>query len=258
MKTLRIEFVIARFQPGRIDPPRLQSFYLKVDETMTVLDALERIRLTQDPTLIYRHSCHHSSCGTCACRINGPERLACTTRVVDVEKNGWITLEPLNGFERIADLAVDMRSFYQNIDPQWSCLKPCEPGPGWVSPPGSEPSLRFEECIECGACVSACPSVREHGPFMGPAALAALHNEMLKNPAAREGLLKTAAGERGERWCHRWLACSRVCSTGVYPARHIVDLTRLLSKNGRPGPGIRNRVENSSKDGMEPVKKNGD
>lgn len=241
MKTQRIEFIISRFQPGRIDPPRLQSFFLDVDETMTVLDGLERIRLTQDPTLIYRHSCHHSSCGTCACRINGAERLACTTRVAGLADSGWITLEPLNGFERIADLAVEMRSFYQDIDPRWSCLKPCEPGPGSVSPPGPEASLRFEECIECGACVSVCPAARDHGPFMGPAALAALHNEMLKSPDARKGLLATAGGERGERWCQRWLACSRVCPTGVYPARHIADLSRLLAKNGRSGPGVQNR-----------------
>jgi succinate dehydrogenase / fumarate reductase, iron-sulfur subunit len=229
MKTQPIEFIISRFQPGRIDPPRNQSFFLEVDETTTVLDALERIRRTQDPTLVYRHSCHHSSCGTCACRINGPERLACTTRVGDLKTTGWVTLEPLNGFKRIADLAVDMTSFYRDIDPQWSYLKLSEPFPGSESLPGSEAPVRFEECIECGACVSACPSVQEHGPFMGPAALAALHNELLKNPDAQERLLAVAGGERGERWCQRWLACSRVCPTRVYPAHHIVKLTRFTS-----------------------------
>jgi succinate dehydrogenase / fumarate reductase, iron-sulfur subunit len=197
---------------------------------MTLLDGLERIRLSEDPTLICRHSCHHSSCGTCACRINGAERLACTTRVGDLD-GGRITLEPLNGFERLADLAVDMGSFYQDIDPQWSCLKACGPTPGSVSSPGPEALLRFEECIECGACVSACPATRGPGLFMGPAALEALHNEMRKSPAAREGLLATAGGERGERWCRRALACSRVCPTGVYPARHIANLHHLLAKN---------------------------
>ena len=235
MKTQRIEFIISRFQPGRIDPPRPQSFVVEVDATMTVLDGLERIRLTQDPTLIYRHSCHHSSCGTCACRINGAERLACTTRAVELG-GGRITVEPLIGFERVADLAVDMRLFYRDIDPQWSGLKPCGPDPGSVSSPGPAALLRFEECIECGACVSACPAARGPGPFMGPAALAALHNEMRKSPDARKGLLTTAGGERGERWCRRALACSRVCPTGVYPARHIADLRRLLAKK-EPGEG---------------------
>jgi succinate dehydrogenase / fumarate reductase iron-sulfur subunit len=71
---------------------------------------------------------------------------------------------------------------------------------------------------------------------MGPAVLAALHNEMRKHPDARERLLATAGGERGERWCRRALACSRVCPTGVYPARHIADLRRMLTKN-EPGEG---------------------
>ena len=76
----KIAFDITRYKPGQIDPPRVQSYTVAVDRTMTVLDGLEQIRLTQDATLMYRHSCHHSACGTCACVINGLERLACTTR----------------------------------------------------------------------------------------------------------------------------------------------------------------------------------
>jgi succinate dehydrogenase / fumarate reductase iron-sulfur subunit len=65
---------------------------------------------------------------------------------------------------------------------------------------------------------------------MGPAALAALHNEISKNTPAADDLLRIAGSERGERWCERALACSRVCPTGVYPARHIADLRRKLKK----------------------------
>ena len=65
---------------------------------------------------------------------------------------------------------------------------------------------------------------------MGPAALAAIRNEMLKSPSAADDLLSRAGSGRGERWCERASACSRVCPTGVYPARHIADLRRELQE----------------------------
>lgn len=223
-----IELRILRCRPDRIDPPRFQRFRIDAKEDMTVLDALEHIRLTLDGSLMYRHSCHHSSCGTCACRVNGMERLACTTRLLDLG-TGTVSLEPLRGFECVGDLAVRMESFYRDIDPTWSCLKPA--GPTGGAGAGSEQVLlRLEACIECGSCVSACPASRSHPDFMGPAALAAIRNEMLKSPSAADDLLSRAGSERGERWCERALACSRVCPTGVYPARHIADLRRKLKE----------------------------
>lgn len=225
-KTRTIEFKISRFKPGAIDPPCFQSFALEVNATMTVLDSLEQIRLTQDPTLVYRHSCHHSACGTCACIVNGSERLACVTRVLALECD-TVVLEPLRGFARIADLAVEMSGFYRDIDPDWAVLRVAEPLDGGTRPDG-QAALRLENCIECGACVSVCPATRTHEEFMGPAALAALHNQVSKATGAlRAALLARAAAPDGERLCERALACSRVCPTGVYPARHIAELRRL-------------------------------
>jgi len=223
-----VEFSIFRYKPGHMEPARFESFHLEVDEGTAVLDALERIRLTRDGSLMYRHSCHHSSCGTCACIINGEERLACTTRVLSLGTDR-VKLEPLGGFEGIGDLAVRMEAFYHDIEPEWSCLKPLQPLAKAQAEPGPQ-LLRFEECIECGCCVAACPAKQSHPDFMGPAALAAVHNEILKKKSAADALLRIAAGERGERWCERALACSRVCPTGVYPARHIAELRRKLKK----------------------------
>jgi succinate dehydrogenase / fumarate reductase iron-sulfur subunit len=223
MTTRTVEFSIFRFRPGGIDPPRFESFRIDVEAETTVLDVLERIRLTVDGTLMYRRSCHHSSCGTCACRVNGIERLACVTRVLDLETE-TVRLEPLRGFEWIGDLAVGMEAFYRDIEPEWSCL-----GPAGPADPGAG-LLRLEACIECGCCVSACPVTGPRPDFMGPAALAALHRQITGNPAGAEELLQRAAGERGERRCERALACSRVCPTGVNPARCIAGLRREIKK----------------------------
>jgi succinate dehydrogenase / fumarate reductase iron-sulfur subunit len=228
MEPTKIIFRILRFKPGRIDPPRHQEFELAVGPQTTVLDSLEQLRLEQDNTLMYRHSCHHSSCGTCACMINGVPRPACVTGVLDLG-TATVTLEPLVGFRTIGDLVVDMRDFYADLSEEWSGLRAAEAGGGKRSPQSQPGPVRFENCIECGCCVAACPAVGGSDGFMGPAALAAIHNEMHKSPAQKTALLALADGERGQRLCRRALNCSRVCPTAVYPARHIADLRRMVS-----------------------------
>lgn len=219
---------ILRSSPGQSTPPGFQTFEVEVEADGTVLDALETIRLHQDGTLMYRHSCHHSCCGTCACRINGTEGLLCLTRVRDVP-DAPITLEPLRNFPVIGDLVVDMTAFYAHIRADWEYLKTLKPSEG---EPADTAALlqRLEDCIECGCCVSACPVMLDNDQFMGPAALAALHTELLKHPEQADALLAEAAGEHGERWCDRAIACSRVCPTGVAPARHIAQLRTLIQQ----------------------------
>ena len=62
----KVRFKVFRYKPGAIDPPRYDTFEVTVGPRTTVLDALEIIRVDDDPSLMYRHSCHHASCGTCA------------------------------------------------------------------------------------------------------------------------------------------------------------------------------------------------
>ncbi|MEA3230636.1 MAG: 2Fe-2S iron-sulfur cluster-binding protein [Thermodesulfobacteriota bacterium] len=226
MTTKPITFHISRFKTDLIDPPRFYTYPLAVSESMSVLDALEKIRLTREPTLMYRHSCHHSSCGTCACLINGSERLACTTNVWTLD-NEAVTVAPLNGFPRIGDLVVDMNPFFKDIDEGWTYLRPSqnrERDPG--SDTGDQIFSRFEDCIECGSCVSACPVSRRSPEFMGPAALTAVHREIVKSQK-KNRLLKLVRSERGAGLCDRAYECSRVCPTAVYPARHIDELRAL-------------------------------
>ena len=227
MITKKITFHISRYKKGLIDPPRFYTYSLAVNESMSVLDALEKIRLIREPTLMYRHSCHHSSCGTCACLINDFERLACTTNVWALGTE-TVTMAPLSGFPRSGDLVVDMNPFFKDIDEDWTYLRPSQnrerdPGPDTENRFWS----RFEDCIECGSCVSACPVFHRNPEFMGPAALTALHREMDKMPSNRNRLLKRSKKDRGAGLCDRALKCSRVCPTAVYPAHHIAELQKM-------------------------------
>ena len=194
---------------------------------MSVLDAVEHIRLHEDPSLMYRHSCHHSSCGTCACKINGKARLMCTTRVAELESEP-IILEPLDGLPKRGDLVVDMTGFYGHISEHWGYLHDLGRDEAQNMPEGIDTFQRFEACIECGSCVSACPVTQKNTEFMGPAALAAINVELQKSAETTEELIDAATGEHGERWCERAIECSRVCPTGVAPAKHIQQLRTTL------------------------------
>jgi succinate dehydrogenase / fumarate reductase iron-sulfur subunit len=229
MTVRQVTFRILRYKPNRITPPRFQDFMLEVNPETSILDSLEKIRLEQDHTLMYRHSCHHSACGTCACKVNGKEHLTCITRIKDLDAN-TIVLTPLEGFEPVGDLVVDMKRFYQDYSEDWSYLRKSEAVASAQPPAGIPAFTRFENCIECAACISACPVSRDQHSFIGPAVLAAINNELKKSGPKKGDLLDTAGSRRGQKICKRALNCSRVCPTQVNPARHIADLQRLLDK----------------------------
>ena len=194
------------------------DYRVEADEHTSVLDALESVRRFQEPDLIYRHSCHHGSCGSCACLINGSEGLACTTKILSLE-SAVVLLEPLKGMRVLSGLAVDAETVLRDISSGWSYKR--------TSRGGGE---RFEECIECGACLSACPPYNDSTGFVGPAALAALHRERLNNPSSAGPLLAQADSPAWVHGCRRAVHCSRVCPSAVAPARKIQELRNEIGK----------------------------
>ena len=194
----------------------LADYDVESAEGMTVLDALELIRHLREPGMRYRHSCHHGSCGTCGVLIDGKERLLCVTRL---PAQGVITIEPLRKVGLIGDLAVDPGAFFLEMPAGAGYLRP--------SRTGREGAFQMDACIECGICVSACPVT---GPFVGPAALAAVDTDREADRGKEAAALDFAAGPRGVDACASHFACSRACPQGVAPGRRIAALRRSLAE----------------------------
>ena len=202
----------------------------------TVADALEWIKNHLDATLLFRHSCHHGSCGTCGMIINGVQKLACTTNVIELvaaaEEAGTdttIEVRPLQTMTHIGDLAVDPTPLFDHFPVGASYLRPSEANKKAEIPEEIDHYVRFENCIECGLCVSACPVVAIRG-FMAPAPLAAYNREIDKRPERADQLLPEVDSDEGVWGCDRHLNCSAVCPTGVYPAKHIAMLQKKIQK----------------------------
>jgi succinate dehydrogenase / fumarate reductase iron-sulfur subunit len=208
---------------------RTERFEVDYDERTTVLDALETIRTGRVPELAYRHSCHHGSCGTCGVRIDGREVLACLTTVASLSGEAPL-VEPLARFDVVADLATDPGRLFRSLPDGATYLRASDPQDSREAPPGGDGFVRFEDCIECGCCVSACPA-SDRG-FQGPAALAAVRREMINRPERAAEMRALAARPDGVAACERHLDCSRVCPRAVYPAKHIQLLRREIAAEG--------------------------
>jgi succinate dehydrogenase / fumarate reductase iron-sulfur subunit len=199
------------------------SFQVERGDRTTLLDGLEEIYGRSDHTVLYRHSCHHGSCGTCSVIANGTPVLACLASLAELGEE--VTVEPLSPFDVIGDLAVDPESLYHDLPHDASSLRPSEVNEKANPPREVDRYTRFENCIECGLCVSVCPV---EGDFVGPAALAAYARELEKHPEREDELLPEIDSKRGVWGCERALNCSRICPLGVYPAKHIANLQRRI------------------------------
>jgi succinate dehydrogenase / fumarate reductase, iron-sulfur subunit len=211
--------------------PRVDEFDVAAGPDTTLLDALREIRSHQDQSLTLRYSCCHASCGTCGMRANGREVLACVTPLASLG-SGPITVEPLANARVEHDLVVDMRDLYESLEPaqrplirQDECLAGQEgnqPSPGFA---------RYEDCLECGLCVSACPIAGSDPAYLGPAALAAAWRSVAEPRGADPSdVLAWVDDEQGCWRCHASFECTEVCPSGVDPAGAVMALRRELTR----------------------------
>lgn len=224
-----VRFRVFRYKQGD-RAPHFDEFTVDVAEETTVLDALTSIRTRFDPTLILRHSCFHASCGTCGMRVNDREVMACVTKVVELQSS-VVKVEPIANQALVADLATDMVDFYARFNAIGRALVQES---DWLTesavPPGVESYGRFESCIECGLCLSACPVVATDPRYLGPAALAAAWRAV-EEPRGLdpEAVLQLTDDAQGTWRCHAAFECSEACPSNVDPAGKIMLLRRRLA-----------------------------
>ena len=226
-------FRVFRFKRGD-ERPHYETYDVPVGPRTTVLEALRWIQVHRDRSLAIRHSCFHASCGTCGVRVNDREDLGCVTAVRDLGRE--ITVEPIANIPVLTDLVVDMAEFFARYPEghplvrSSEFLEDAEPSPDLHRrDAGVEGFERYEDCIECGLCVSACPVVVTAERYVGPAALA-WAERVVEEPRGREAVnLLTWADDPDGAWrCHAIFECTEACPSGVNPAARIMSLRGTL------------------------------
>jgi succinate dehydrogenase / fumarate reductase iron-sulfur subunit len=216
----------------------------------SVLDVIERAWATVDRGLVFRHACHHASCGTCALRVNGREILPCVAPLESVwDGRSALRIEPLRNVPVVADLAVDPSAvlvtiaglrfpYVRTVEADVRACAGARPGD-----PDVGAAERFEDCLECLACVSACPVAAGDDRYLGPAVLAAA--DRIVEEADRDGsadareharsVLELVDGDHGIWQCRSTFACTAVCPSSVDPGTRIMDLRRRSIRGGAGG-----------------------
>ncbi len=228
-----VKLEVSRSKRGDVKA-HFDAFEVAIEPGATVLDALLEIRRCQDPSLVVRHSCLHSSCGTCGVRINGREALACDTKVPATPAGKPIKVEPLANQRIVADLATDMVDFYARFAPAgMPLIRASEAAAGAEPPDGIKAFGRFENCIECGLCLSACPIARTNGAYIGPASMAAAARVIAEPRGLDPGPVLALAAEPDSVWrCHDAMECTAVCPSAVDPAGALLTLRRHVAYHG--------------------------
>ncbi|HEY4680536.1 MAG TPA: succinate dehydrogenase iron-sulfur subunit [Nitrosarchaeum sp.] len=218
---------IARYNPEHDNAKTFMEFQIQYEKWTTVLEAILDVKKHFDHSVAVRYSCRQATCGSCGMIINGKPRLACFTKISELNSN-IITVEPMNNFPIIRDLAVKFERLFDTHHK----IKPylirddteitTNTKEFLQSPEELEQYIQFSNCIKCGLCNSACPTMATDSSFVGPQALAQAYRYVADSrDKGKDNRLKIIDDSHGIWRCHFAGSCSQVCPKGVDPAMGI-------------------------------------
>jgi len=108
-----ITLKISRFNPEHDESSGFMEFNVLYEKWTTVLEAILDVKKHFDHSVAVRYSCRQATCGSCGMIINGKPRLACFTKISELDSN-VITVEPMNNFPVIRDLAVKFEKLFDS------------------------------------------------------------------------------------------------------------------------------------------------
>ena len=138
---------------------------------LEMLDVLnERLIAGGEEPVEFEHDCREGICGSCGMMINGqahgPQKgtAACQLHLRQFADGATIEIEPWRAaaFPVIKDLVVDRSAFDRIVEAGGYITAPTGAGPdaNLIPVPKEAADAAFDAaaCIQCGACVAACPN----------------------------------------------------------------------------------------------------
>ncbi|MFP5237069.1 MAG: succinate dehydrogenase iron-sulfur subunit [Acidobacteriota bacterium] len=233
-KTVQIEI---KRQASPEAPAVWEKFELEWRPGMNVISAMMEIAANpvtadgkQTTPITYDSNCLEEICGSCAMRINGKARMACSSLVDNLEQP--IKIEPLSKFPLVRDLQVDRSVLFENL----KAVKAWVPidgtydlGPGPRQFP-QEQEVRYplSNCISCTCCMEVCPQFNEATGFVGAATIAQvkLFNMHPTGKVLAEERLRALSGDGGVQECGYAQNCVEVCPKSIPLTDAISDVER--------------------------------
>ena len=231
-----VTFEIKR-QASPDDPAVWETFEVELRPGMNVISALQDIAANPvtasgraTTPITYDSCCLEEICGSCAMRINGKARMACSTLVENVEQP--IKVEPLSKFPLVRDLQVDRSVLFENL----KAVKAWIPIDGTydlgagprVLPQQQEIAYPLSNCISCTCCMEVCPQFNETTGFVGAATIAQvkLFNSHPTGKVLKAERLRALAGDGGIQECGFAQNCIEACPKSLPLTSTISDIGR--------------------------------
>ncbi len=213
-----LTFKIFRYNPTKDnDEPRMETYSLEETQRLNVFTALNILRETKAPDLMFDFVCRAGICGSCSMMINGRPTLACRTLTSDLPDT--IELYPLPFFKLLGDLSVDTGVWFREM---------AEKVESWIHTEKQfDPTLEeermdnetankiyeAERCIECGCCLAGCATAQVYPEFLGATGLNRIGRLMMdprdeRNDQEWFELVSTDDGVFG---CIGMMGCDDVC-----------------------------------------------
>ena len=184
--------------------------------------------------ITYDSNCLEEVCGSCAMRINGRARMACSALIDKLEQP--ITLEPLSKFPVIRDLAVDRSVLFENL----KRVKAWVPVDGTYdlgsgprqSTTQQEAAYPLSRCISCCCCMEVCPQFNDKTNFVGAATIAQvrLFNTHPTGAALKEDRLHALMGDGGIQECGYAQNCVEICPKDIPLTNAIAEVGGQVMK----------------------------
>jgi succinate dehydrogenase / fumarate reductase, iron-sulfur subunit len=162
-------------QDGPDQPGRLVTYAAPgISADMSFLEMLdvvnERLVSEGDEPITFDHDCREGICGTCSLMINGqahgPQRgtATCQLHMRTFSDGDTIVIEPwrATAFPIIKDLMVDRSALDRIVEAGGYITVAAGSAPDAnlipVPKPVADAAMDAAACIQCGACVAACPN----------------------------------------------------------------------------------------------------
>ncbi len=235
-KIVRIEI---KRQASPDAPAHWDKFELPRRTGMNVISAMMEIAanpVTMDgretTPIAYDANCLEEVCGSCAMRINGKARMACSALIENVHDNGVVRLEPLSKMPVVRDLSVDRSVLFENLKrvQAWVPLDgsyDLGAGPR-ITPQQQEVAYPLSRCISCTICMEVCPQYTEETGFVGAATIAQakLFNDHPTGRVLKEERLHALMGDGGIQECAFSQNCVNSCPKMLPLTKAISDVSR--------------------------------
>jgi succinate dehydrogenase / fumarate reductase iron-sulfur subunit len=239
-KTIRLQ---VRRQESPAASPYWEEYeipYRPRENVISVLMEIAKSPKTREgkPTspVVYDRACLEEVCGSCAMRVNGAARMACTALIDLLEQP--IRLEPLAKFPVVRDLSVDRGSMFESLKrvKAWVPIDGTHdlgPGPRMAEANRAH-AYELSKCITCGNCLEVCPQVNERSSFMGAAPISqvALFNRHPTGRMLAAERLEALMGNGGLDECGNAQNCVRACPKSIPLTTSIAEMFRATTLHG--------------------------